>query len=193
MAKTAYHILVVDDELSMRELLEYMLNREGYQVTCADDGHKAIELLEKNQYDLLLCDIRLGDISGLDVLRATKKSNQDTVVILISAYASTETAVEAMNEGAYDYVPKPFNNDELMETIGKALELRFPQLEARANRYLPYIQRGLAVLVYAVVFLAVLKHSFQWFYGLLGLLGLAVLLMLGIRLYKKVREKQGGS
>ena len=77
MSENSVKILVVDDELSMRELLEYMLNREGYQVTCADDGHKAIGLLEKNQYDLLLCDIKLGDISGLDVLRASKKSNQE--------------------------------------------------------------------------------------------------------------------
>mgnify|MGYP000075440257 CR=1 FL=1 len=124
MSENSVKILVVDDELSMRELLEYMLNREGYQVTCADDGHKAIGLLEKNQYDLLLCDIKLGDISGLDVLRASKKSNQDTVVILISAYASTETAVEAMNEGAYDYVPKPFDKHELLQTIAKALDIK---------------------------------------------------------------------
>jgi two-component system response regulator PilR (NtrC family) len=124
MIEKMSHILVVDDELSMRELLEYMLNREGYQVTCAEDGRKAIRLLEKNQYDLLLCDIKLGDISGLDVLRASKKNSQDTVVILISAYASTETAVEAMNEGAYDYVPKPFDKDELLQTVAKALDIR---------------------------------------------------------------------
>jgi len=124
MTEKMSHILVVDDELSMRELLEYMLNREGYQVTCAEDGRKAIRLLEKNQYDLLLCDIKLGDISGLDVLRASKKNSQDTVVILISAYASTETAVEAMNEGAYDYVPKPFDKDELLQTVAKALDIR---------------------------------------------------------------------
>jgi two-component system response regulator PilR (NtrC family) len=124
MTEKISHILVVDDELSMRELLEYMLNREGYQVTCAEDGRKAIRLLEKNQYDLLLCDIKLGDISGLDVLRASKKNSQDTVVILISAYASTETAVEAMNEGAYDYVPKPFDKDELLQTVAKALDIR---------------------------------------------------------------------
>ena len=124
MTEKTSHILVVDDELSMRELLEYMLNKEGYQVTCAEDGRKAIRLLETNQYDLLLCDIKLGDISGLDVLRASKKSSQDTVVILISAYASTETAVEAMNEGAYDYVPKPFDKDELLQTVAKALDIR---------------------------------------------------------------------
>ncbi len=124
MIENTPHILVVDDELSMREVLEYMLNREGYQVTCAENGVNAIGLVEKQHFDLLLCDIKLGDISGLEVLRASKKANQDTVVILISAYATTETAVEAMNEGAYDYVPKPFDKDELLQTIAKALDLR---------------------------------------------------------------------
>jgi two-component system response regulator PilR (NtrC family) len=124
MTENAPHIMVVDDELSMREVLEIMLTKEGYQVTCAENGRTAIGLLEKNQYDLMLCDIRLGDISGLDVLQASKKCNPDTVVILISAYASTETAVEAMNAGAYDYVPKPFDKDELMQTVAKALDLK---------------------------------------------------------------------
>ena len=119
---TRHHILVVDDELSMREVLEYMLNKEGYQVTCAENGLNAVALIEKQPFDLLLCDIKLGDISGLDVLRASKKANQDTVVILISAFVSTETAVEAMNEGAYDYVPKPFDNNELKQTIANALD-----------------------------------------------------------------------
>jgi two-component system response regulator PilR (NtrC family) len=124
MTENTPHIMVVDDELSMREVLEIMLTKEGYQVTCAENGRTAIGLLEKNQYDLMLCDIRLGDISGLDVLQASKKCNPDTVVILISAYASTETAVEAMNAGAYDYVPKPFDKDELMQTVAKALDLK---------------------------------------------------------------------
>ena len=123
MAQNSAKILVVDDELSMRELLEYMLSNEGYDVTCAESGREAISVLEKNHFDLLLCDIRLGDITGLDVLRASKKQNPDNVVILISAYSTTETAVEAMNEGAYDYVPKPFDKDELLATVAKALEL----------------------------------------------------------------------
>jgi len=124
MTDTTPHILIVDDELSMRELLDYMLKREGYRVDCAENGRRAVALVGQNNYDLLLCDIRLGDISGLDVLRACKKHHPGTVVIMISAYASTETAVEAMNEGAYDYVPKPFNKDELLETVAKALKLR---------------------------------------------------------------------
>jgi two-component system response regulator PilR (NtrC family) len=124
MTNDIAHILVVDDDLSMRELLEYMLTKEGYKVTCAQNGREAIALLKKENVDLLLCDIRLGDITGLDVLRASKKTNPDTVVIMISAYATTETAVEAMHEGAYDYVPKPFDKDELMQAIAKALDLR---------------------------------------------------------------------
>jgi two-component system, NtrC family, response regulator PilR len=118
------HILVVDDELSMRELLEVLLTKEGYRVTCAENGRDAISKIKKIDFDLLLSDIRLGDITGIDVLKAVREENQDTVVIMISAYATTEAAVEAMNEGAYDFVPKPFNNEELTQTIKNALNIR---------------------------------------------------------------------
>ncbi|MFZ0132197.1 MAG: sigma-54 dependent transcriptional regulator, partial [Desulfobacterales bacterium] len=121
---TQQNILVVDDELSMRELLEFLLSREGYRVSLAQNGRTAIDMLAKNQYDLLLCDIKLGDMTGLDVLKASKQKSPETTVIMISAYATTETAVEAMNRGAYDYVPKPFDNDELKQTIAKALDLK---------------------------------------------------------------------
>ena len=124
MAKPVYHILVVDDEQSMRELLEYLLTKEGYQITCAESGNRAIEFLDENRFDLMICDIRLGDITGLDVLRASKSRNPETVVIMISAYVTTEMAVEAMNDGAYDYVPKPFDNDELKAAVANALELK---------------------------------------------------------------------
>ena len=117
-------ILVVDDELSMREFLEFLLTREGYDVTCAANGQEGIAKIEKKDFDLLLCDIRLGDMTGLDVLRAAKRKNPKTVVIMISAYASAETAVEAMNDGAYDYLPKPFDNNELKQAIAKALEVK---------------------------------------------------------------------
>ncbi len=118
------NILIVDDELSMRELLEIMLSREGYLVACAENGQRAISMISESDYDLILCDIRLGDISGIDVLRAAKAKNQNSVVIMISAYATAETAVEAMNEGAYDYVPKPFEKDELKHTIKTSLEIK---------------------------------------------------------------------
>jgi len=122
-------ILIVDDELSMREYLEILLEKEGYPVFSAENGKKALTMIEKTPYDLLLLDIRLGDLSGIDVLKAAKEKNPDTVVIMISAYASTETAVEAMNAGAYDYVPKPFDADELVQTIQSALQLKTVEQE----------------------------------------------------------------
>ncbi len=125
-------LLIVDDEPSMRELLEYMLSKEGYAITLAENGRTAVKLVESNVYDLILCDIRLGDITGLEVLRAAKQSTPQTVVIMISAYATTETAVEAMNDGAYDYVPKPFDNEELKQTIANALVRKTLETERRA-------------------------------------------------------------
>ena len=124
MSNNTPHILIVDDELSMREFLEIMLVREGYRISCAESGRQAISMIAKSDFDLLLCDIRLGDMTGLDVLRASKQRNPNAVVIMISAFATTATAVEAMNEGAYDYVPKPFDNEELKVTIAKALEMK---------------------------------------------------------------------
>ena len=124
MKNNTPHILVVDDELSMRELLDVLLSKDGYKVSCAENGRKAISMIKKTEFDLLLCDIRLGDMTGIDVLKALKDQNQNTVVIMISAYATTEAAIEAMNEGAYDFVPKPFDNEELQQTIKNALALK---------------------------------------------------------------------
>jgi len=119
-----YHILVVDDEVSMRELLDVLLAKQGYQVSEARNGKQALKMIQKNNYDLILSDIRLGDITGLEVLTEAKQKNPDTVVIIISAYSTTEIAVKAMNGGAYDFIPKPFDNIELKQTIQKALELK---------------------------------------------------------------------
>ncbi len=132
MVANQYRVLVVDDELSMRELLEYMLEKQGYGVLVAASGKEAISKIEKNPYDLLLCDIRLGDMTGLEVLKASKKKNPHVTVIMISAFATTETAVEAMNQGAFDYVPKPFENDELLQTIANALERKTLEIDKRA-------------------------------------------------------------
>ena len=129
MTAPSAHLLIVDDERSMRELLEYMLSKEGYTISLAENGRTAVEMVEKTEYDLILCDIRLGDITGLEVLKAAKKRTPHTVVIMISAYATAETAVEAMNDGAYDYVPKPFDNEELKQTIALALERKTLEAE----------------------------------------------------------------
>lgn len=131
MKKKEAQILVVDDELSMRELLDVMLTRKGYRVSLAENGKQAVAMVAAARYDLLLCDIRLGDITGLDVLKAAKKKDPATVVIMISAYATTETAVEAMNLGAYDYVPKPFDKNELLTTIATALKVKTVELQKK--------------------------------------------------------------
>ncbi|HYR02979.1 MAG TPA: sigma-54 dependent transcriptional regulator [Syntrophobacteria bacterium] len=120
-AEAMAHILVVDDEQSMREFLEIILSKEGYQVTTAAGGSEAIELLEKHSYDLLITDIRMKQVDGLQVLKRCKELNPQAVAIMISAYASTSTAVEAMKWGAYDYLPKPFKVTEMKTVIRDAL------------------------------------------------------------------------
>src|SRR6266403_1582692 len=115
-------VLVVDDERSMRELLAIMLKQAGHDVTVADGGEAAIRALQSNTFDLVINDLRMRQVDGLAVLRATKEHSPQTVVLVVTAFASTETAVEAMKLGAYDYLTKPFKLDEIKLTIANALE-----------------------------------------------------------------------
>jgi len=117
-------ILVVDDEQSMRELLAIVLRREGYEVLLAESGRAAVDLLEREPVDLLISDIKMPDLSGVDVLRAAKKIDQDMLGIMITAFASTETAVEAMRLGACDYLSKPFDVDLLKMKVREKIENR---------------------------------------------------------------------
>jgi two-component system response regulator PilR (NtrC family) len=120
----AARILVVDDERSMRELLAIVLGREGYEVVVAENGRQALDELERRPVDLLISDIHMPDMTGLDVLRAAKGMNPDLAGIMVTAFASTETAIEALRMGAYDYIHKPFNVDELKIVVHGALERR---------------------------------------------------------------------
>ena len=117
-------ILVVDDERSMRELLAIVLRREGYEVLLAENGRSAVDMLEREPVDLLISDIKMPDLSGVDVLRAAKKIDQDILGIMITAFASTETAVEAMRLGACDYLSKPFDVDLLKMKVREKIENR---------------------------------------------------------------------
>ena len=114
-------ILVVDDELSMREFLEILLTKEGYAVSCAESGEDACTILDGEAFDLVITDIRMDNIDGLGVLRKVKEVNPETPVIMISAYATAETAIEAMKEGAYDYIPKPFEVEEFKKILRDAI------------------------------------------------------------------------
>jgi len=129
MAET--RVLVVDDEQSMRELLGIMLKQVGYDVTLADGGEAAVDALKNDAFDLVITDLRMRKVDGLAVLRAAKEHSPRTVVLVVTAFASTETAVEAMKLGAYDYVTKPFKLDELRLTIANALERKRLQDENR--------------------------------------------------------------
>src|SRR5207342_1925748 len=117
-------ILVVDDERSMRELLAIVLRREGYEVLLAENGKSAIATLEREPIDLLISDIKMPDLSGVEVLRAAKRIDQDILAIMITAFASTETAVEAMRLGACDYLSKPFDIDLLKMKVREKVENR---------------------------------------------------------------------
>jgi two-component system response regulator PilR (NtrC family) len=122
--RRAPRILVVDDERSMRELLAIVLRREGYEVLLAENGRAAIEMLEREPVDLLISDIKMPDVSGVDVLRAAKRVDQDILGIMITAFASTDTAVEAMRLGACDYLSKPFDVDLLKMKVREKIENR---------------------------------------------------------------------
>ena len=121
---TPARILVVDDERSMRELLAIVLRRDGYDVILAENGRMALNVLERERVDLLISDIKMPDMSGVEVLRAAKSIDHDILGIMITAFASTDTAVEALRMGAYDYLSKPFDVDELKIIVRNALERR---------------------------------------------------------------------
>ena len=115
-------ILVVDDDQGIREFLEIMLNREGYDVICADNAIKALNRCKKENFDLILTDLKMPKVDGINFLKSVKDVCPETMVILMTAYASPETAVSAMNEGAYDYVEKDFNIETLKEIVRTALD-----------------------------------------------------------------------
>lgn len=124
MSGRSDRILVVDDQASMREFLEIMLTKEGYQVLAAEDGEQACGILDKETFDLVITDIRMRNINGMGVLKKAKDRSPEAMVILISAFATPETAVEAMKEGAYDYIPKPFKINDLKRVVKDALTSR---------------------------------------------------------------------
>ena len=113
-------ILVLDDDQGMREVMEIMLTKEGYDVTTSDSPVKAINLCRKTAYDLVITDLKMPKIDGIEFLKTIKDHRLETVVILITAYASGETAINAMKEGAYDYVEKG-NIEEIKQVVRQAL------------------------------------------------------------------------
>lgn len=122
MKKAKGNILIVEDEKSMREVLRMLLEGEHYEVTTAADGLEGLSCIEKDIYDLVITDMKMPKADGLAVLGKVKELSPETIVIMITAFGTTETAIEAMKLGAYDYISKPFNIDEIRLIVRKALE-----------------------------------------------------------------------
>ena len=115
-------VLVVDDELSVREFFEILLKKEGFDVVLAQDGRDAFEHLRNEKFDLVITDLQMKDMDGMSLLKESKKLDIDLPVIMITAFATMDSAVAAMKEGAFDYVSKPFKIDEIKITIQKAID-----------------------------------------------------------------------
>jgi len=124
-----HRILIVDDEASMRDVLSIMLHREGYVVDAANDGSQAVKHLKDNSYDLVISDVQMPQLDGLSLLRHVKERSPETVVVMITAFSSTDEAVEAMKQGAYDYITKPFKNEEIRLVVKNALERKLLRQE----------------------------------------------------------------
>ena len=127
-------VLVVDDEEIMREILETLLTREGYQVRLAATGAEGIELARTLPFDTVIVDLMMPGVDGMSTLEELKKIDDDLPVLMITAYASVETAISAMKLGAFDYITKPFKNDEVLVAVRNAVERRQLKAENTALR-----------------------------------------------------------
>ena len=134
MKDKKYHILVVDDERDICRALEFLLSREGYKVSTAYSGDDALKKFKEYRFDLVLTDLKMEGMSGIELLEKIKEIDPSTIVIIMTAYASVDSAVEAMKKGAADYIVKPFVNDDVKMTIRRLLEHRELQLENQALR-----------------------------------------------------------
>ncbi|HTK38746.1 MAG TPA: sigma-54 dependent transcriptional regulator, partial [Pyrinomonadaceae bacterium] len=114
-------ILVVDDEKSQREILEMILSGEGYDVTTASSGEAAMKFVESRRFDLVLTDLKMTGMSGLDLLKELTNYDKSIIVILLTAHGSVDSAVDALRLGAFDYLQKPYDSEKLLETVSRAL------------------------------------------------------------------------
>ncbi len=122
MEKLKGKILIVEDEKSMLEVLRILLEGENHEVTSASNGLEGLSYINKDIFDLVITDMKMPKVNGFELLRKIKETSPDTIVIMITAFGTTETAIEAMKLGAYDYINKPFKIDEIRLIVKKAIE-----------------------------------------------------------------------
>ncbi len=154
MKKSKGKILVVDDEKSMREVLEIFLRGEGYDVSTADGGEAGIEAIKKDIFDLVITDMKMPGVSGFDLLKTVKEIAPNTIVLIITAFGTTESAVEAIKLGAFDYIQKPFKMDDIRLVVRNAFgkqklqkdvlilkeQLKAPSLDNILGKSMPMIE-----------------------------------------------------
>ncbi len=133
---TPARVLVVDDEESLRFFLTRGLNKAGYHVDSAADGKQAIEALTNTVYDVVLTDLVMPEVGGLDVLAAVHELDRDSVVVLMTAHGTVENAIDALRLGAFDYLTKPFELKDLLVRVERGLERRSVERENRKLRFL---------------------------------------------------------
>lgn len=140
-------ILIAEDEVIARDNLEYVLRKEGYETFSVENGAEAIRELEKRPFDLVLTDLRMHPVGGMEILLRTKELYPDTEVIVITGYATVISAVEAMQKGAFHYIPKPYKIDEVRNLVRQALEKRSLKREVTELRRKVKSQREIPVLL----------------------------------------------
>lgn len=127
-------ILIIDDNESLRYTLTSVLEESGFETCAVDDGHKGINEVKTNSYNLVICDMKIPGMDGMQILREIKKINPELPVLVLTAFGDIKNAVEAMKHGAHDYLTKPFNNEEMIINIRKALEVKYLNQEVNMLR-----------------------------------------------------------
>lgn len=124
MNKSRSHILIVDDDHITLDLLMEVLSREGYEVSIAFSGEETILRAQETYFDVVITDIRMGNKDGMEVLRTFKRISPETIIIMITAFGAIDTAIEAIREGAFDYITKPFKLEEIALTVIKSFRTK---------------------------------------------------------------------
>lgn len=117
-------ILLIDDEVDILKVLSMVLQSHGHETIAVSDGNEAYQIISYEEFDLMICDLRMSPVNGMELLRLAHDVRPTMPVVMLTAYGQVDTAIEALQLGAFDYVKKPFKTDELLNTVNKALESR---------------------------------------------------------------------